>query len=365
VKKNSKVTLKDLARLAKVSTVTVSNVLNQRPNVSQETRVRVMDAVRRTGYTANLAARGLAGGRTNILGVLVPDLSTQYLGEIVRGVSAEVRSAGMEMLISTALNTKSERTQLELLHNITDGLILILPHADDDEIQSLEQEGVPIVMVDHRGSTIKLPAVDVDNYTGSRQATEYLLGLNHRRIGFIAGLYAASSARLRGYKEALLNASIPFDKTLVVQGNFFQPGGFTAMTKLLALPKPPTAIFAANDLTAFGAMEAIKEHGLRIPNDISVIGFDDIPMASQVYPPLTTVRQPLAEMGAAAVRMMIAKLRGVEPPSKRITLPTELVVRATTRDLLKRSPSSVKTSSLKDSSAQTEEVNTAQQAHPT
>jgi LacI family transcriptional regulator len=359
VKKNRKTTLKDLARLAKVSTVTVSNVLNQRPNVSQETRVRVMEAVQRTGYTANLAARGLAGGRTNILGVVVPDLSTQYLGEIVRGVSAEVRSAGMEMLISTALNTKSERTQLELLHNITDGLILILPHTDDDEIQSLEQEGVPIVMVDHRGSTIKLPAVDVDNYTGSRQATEYLLGLNHSRIGFIAGLYAASSARLRGYKEALLNAGVPFDKTLVVQGNFLQPSGFAAMTKLLELSKPPTAIFAANDLTAFGAMEAIKEHGLRVPDDISVVGFDDIPMASQVYPPLTTVRQPLAEMGVAAVRMMIAKLRGVEPPSKRITLPTELVVRATTRDLKRSS------SSLKPSSAKKGGVDTTRQAHPT
>jgi LacI family transcriptional regulator len=355
VKKNRKVTLKDLARLAKVSTVTVSNVLNQRPNVSRETRVRVMDAVRRTGYTANLAARGLAGGRTNILGVLVPDLSTQYLGEIVRGVSAEVRNVGMEMLISTALNTNSERNQLHLLQHITDGLILILPHTDDDEIQILEQEGVPIVMVDHRGSTIKLPAVDVDNYTGSRQATEYLLSLNHTRVGFVAGLHAASLTRLRGYKEALLNAGIPFDKTLVVQGDFSQPGGFTATTKLLALVKPPTAIFAANDESAFGAIEAIKEHGLRVPNDISVIGFDDIPMASQVFPPLTTVRQPLAEMGVAAVRMMIAKLRGVEPPSNRITLPTELVVRETTRDFLKSPKPSVKAKGVK----------VELQAHPT
>jgi LacI family transcriptional regulator len=331
VRKTRKATLRDVARLAKVSTVTVSNVMNQRHNVSLETRARVMSAVAKTGYTTNIVAKGLAGGRTNTLGVLIPDLATQYMGEIVWGVSQEARQANMEMLISTAFDTDRERNQLHFLQGITDGLILILPHTDDDELQ-LSKNGKPIVMVDHRGSTIKLPAIDVDNYAGGRMATEHLLGLRHERIGFISGLYEASSARLRGYKEALVNAGIPFDESLVVAGNFLQPGGFAATNQLLNLAKPPTAIFAANDLTAFGALEAIKECGLRVPHDISVIGFDDISMASQVFPPLTTVRQPLAEMGRAAVRMTIAKLRGVEPPSQRITLTTELVVRGTTRD---------------------------------
>jgi LacI family transcriptional regulator len=334
VRKRQKATLKDVAHLAKVSVVTASNVLNHRHNVSQETRERVMNAVTRTGYTANIVAKGLAGGRTNTLGVLIPDLATQYMGEIVLGVSDEVRRAGMEMLISTALDTNRERNQLHFLQGITDGLILILPHTDDDEIQIAGQDGKPIIMIDHRGSTIKLPAVDTDNYAGGRMATEHLLGLRHERIGFISGLYEASLARLRGYKEALVNAGLPFDNDLVVEGNFLQPGGFAATNQLLSLAKPPTAIFASNDLTAFGALEAIKEHGLRVPKNISVIGFDDIPMASQVFPPLTTVRQPLAEMGRAAVRMMIAKLRGVEPPSQRITLTTELVLRGTTRDRL-------------------------------
>ena len=147
------------------------------------------------------------------------------------------------------------------------------------------------------------------------------------------------AARLRGYKEALVNAGISFDENLVVAGDFYQPSGFRATNELLALAKPPTAIFAANDLMAFGALEAIKEHGLRVPQDISVIGFDDIPMASQVFPPLTTIRQPLAEMGRAAVRMMLAKLRGVEPPTNRITLATELVERASTRAWRNRSGS--------------------------
>jgi LacI family transcriptional regulator len=331
VSKSRKATLRDVARLANVSTVTVSNVMNQRHNVSSETRERVMNAVAKTGYITNIVAKGLAGGRTNTLGVLIPDLATQYMGEIVWGVSQEARQAGMEMLISTAFDTDRERNQLYFLQGITDGLILILPHTQDEELE-LSKNGKPIVMIDHRGSTIKLPAIDVDNYAGGRMATEHLLGLRHERIGFISGLYEASLARLRGYKEALVNAGVPFDKTLVVAGTFLQPGGFAATNQLLNLAKPPTAIFAANDLTAFGALEAIKERGLRVPHDISVIGFDDIPMASQVYPPLTTVRQPLAEMGRAAVRMTIAKLRGVEPPSQRITLTTELVLRGTTRD---------------------------------
>jgi LacI family transcriptional regulator len=325
-----KSTLKDVARLAKVSSVTVSNVLNGRPNVSERTKTRVLSAVKRTNYSVNLAAKGLAGGHTNTLGVLIPDLATQYMGEIVWGISQEARQNNLEMLISTALDTTRERNQLHFLENITDGIILVLPHnVDDDLLPSLN--GKPVVMVDHRGSTIKLPAVNIDNYAGGRMATEYLLRLGHERVGFISGLFEASAARLRGYKEALVNAGLSFDKTLVVAGNFYQPSGFSGTTQLLNLAKPPTAIFAANDLMAFGALEAVKERGLRVPHDVSVIGFDDIPMASQVFPALTTIRQPLAEMGRAAVRMMLAKLRGVEPPSNRITLATELVERTSTQ----------------------------------
>lgn len=333
-----KATLKDVARLAKVSTVTVSNVLNGRPNVSEATKSRVLNAVKRTNYSVNIAAKGLAGGHTNTIGVLIPDIATQYMGEIVWGISQEARAANIEMLISTALDTARERNQLYFLENITDGIILVLPHNDDDNLQ-FSASGKPMVMVDHRGSTIKLPAINVDNYAGGRMATEYLLGLGHTRIGFISGLFEASAARLRGYKEALINAGISFHKQWVVAGDFLQPSGFTATNQLLSLSNPPTAIFAANDLMAFGALEAVKEHGLRVPQDISVIGFDDIPMASQVFPPLTTIRQPLAEMGRAAVRMMLAKLRGVEPPSQRITLATELVERASTRAWRNRSSS--------------------------
>jgi len=331
VKKEMRVTLKDVANLAGVSSVTVSNVLNNRPNVSKATRAKVQKAIQKTGYTANLAARGLAGGRTNTIGMLLPDLATQYLGEIVRGASDEVRSAGMEMLISTASDIARERNQVAFLQNITDGLLLVLPRMADDVLIVVDKAGIPVVVIDHRGSKIMLPSVDVDNYRGARAATEYLIALGHQWIGFVSGPkgYEATSARLKGYKEALSNAGLAFDTGLLAEGDFFQPSGFAAGRRLLSLPKPPTAIFVSNDLMAFGVIEAIKEHGLRVPNDVSVVGFDDIPMASQVYPPLTTVRQPLYQMGVAAARIMMAMLHGVEPPSSRITLPTELVERAT------------------------------------
>ncbi|MCS7058762.1 MAG: LacI family transcriptional regulator [Meiothermus sp.] len=332
MKRVRKATLKDVAHLAGVSTVTVSNVINQRPNVSEKTRARVEQAIRELGYTANLAARSLAGGRTQTVGMLVPDLTTQFVGEIVRGTSDELRAVGMEMLISTASDIAREQQQVAFLQSLTDGLLLILPQTPDRMLLAVEQAGVPVVVIDHRGQQILLPSVDVDNYTGARQAMAHLLELGHRRIGYVAGPkgFGASAARLKGYKEALATAGLPFDKSLVVQGTFQQPSGFAAGQHLFSLPQPPTAVFAANDLMAFGVMEAAKQMGLRIPEDVSIVGFDDIPQASQVYPPLTTIRQPLYQMGVAAARLLVAMLRGVRPPTSRITLSTELVVRSTT-----------------------------------
>lgn len=326
-------TLKDVARIAKVSAVTVSNVLNNRPNVSKTTRRRIQEAIEQVGYSANLAARGLAGGRTNTIGMLLPDLRSQFVGEIVRGASEETRSFGLEMIISTASDLAKERSQVAFLQGITDGLLLVIPRTSDDVLLEMEEPNHPVVVIDHQGEKIMLPSVDVDNYSGARQATEYLISLGHERIGFVVGAkhLAASAARLKGYREALLNAGIALEKELITQGDFLQPSGLIAGQKLLSLKKPPTAVLASNDLMAFGAMEAIRLRGLRIPDDISVMGFDDIPMASQVYPPLTTMRQPLYEMGVAAARMLISLLRGVKPPSSRITLQTGLVERATTQ----------------------------------
>lgn len=330
--KPANVTLADVGKRVGVSGVTVSNVINNRGGTSSATQARVWAAVRETGYVANLSARSLAGGKTNTLGVLVPDLSTQYASEIVRGVSEKVAESGMEMLVSTSHNTSLERGQVNLLKKITDGLLFLLPHESPDDIRSFDLGSKPLIAVEYRAGGHLIPTVNIDDYEGTKKAITYLVSLGHKRIGFIGGPQGriASETRLKAYVDVLGTAEIALDQSLIASGDFTQPTGFIATQKLLRLANPPTAIFAANDLSAFGVIEAVKHHNLRVPEDISVVGFDDIPMASQIFPPLTTVKRPLEQMGVTAVAMLLAKLRG-EPFQTNVVLPTRLVVRATSQ----------------------------------
>lgn len=325
--KMSNVTLADVAKLVGVSAVTVSNVVNNRTGVSEATRRRVWAAIEETGYVANPAARSLAGGKTNTIGVFVPDLTSQYASEIIRGVSEEIRNSGMEMLVSTGGGRAQEKNRINFLSKISDGLLFLLAHESVSTITEM-----PVVLIEPNATGVEAPTIHVDDYEGTRTAITYLIKLNHTRIGFIGGRSGrkASEARFRAYRDTLNNAGITIDKSLIRKGDFSQPSGFAATSELLLLPEPPTAIFAVNDLSAFGAMEAIKHHGLRIPEDVSVIGFDDIPMASQIFPPLTTVRQPLAQMGITAVKTLLAQIRN-EQFEADIVLPTNLVIRATTQ----------------------------------
>jgi LacI family transcriptional regulator len=191
------------------------------------------------------------------------------------------------------------------------------------------------VVIDHMGIDDRVPAVGATNRAGGYEATRYLLSLGHRRIGLIEGTMNLGCARdrLDGYKAALREQDIPFSPVLVREGLFQQPRGYTAAVELLTSPDPPTAIFACNDVMAFGAMEAARELGKKIPDDISIIGFDDIPQAAQVHPPLTTIRQPLEEMGRRAARMLLQIIENPEQPVEKIELPTELVVRESTRGI--------------------------------
>lgn len=330
--KPSSITLTEVGKRVGVSGVTVSNVINNRGGTSAATQAKVWAAIRETGYVANLAARSLAGGKTRTVGVLVPDLSTQYASEIVRGVSEAVSASSREMLVSTTHNSTLERRQVDLLRGITDGLIFLLPFESQDDLRSFDFQGQPVVAIEYRPGTYPFPTVNIDDYKGTRYAVGYLITLEHKRIGFIGGPAGrlASETRLNAYREALAEAGLVLDPHLLKRGDFTQPTGFAAAQELLRLADPPTAIFAANDLSAFGVIEAVKHHGLRIPEDISVVGFDDIPMASQVFPPLTTVKRPLEQLGRAAVRLLLAKLRG-EVTETDVTLPTHLIVRATSQ----------------------------------
>ena len=328
------VTLADVARRADVSRMTVSKVVNNKAGISEATRERVYRAIDELGYVANGAARALSAGRTNTLGVVVPSIGPQYISEVIRGADMAAREAGLDLLISTTQEDLRHESQNvgRLTHGLVDGLLMVLPRSVDQYSQALLRAHVPVVVVATGNQNSPFPLVDADHYQGARAAMRHLLDLGHTRIGFIAGRAdtAASLERFRGYQEGLLTAGLIPEPLLVEEGHYTQPGGFAAATRLLGLAPAPTAIFAANDLSAFGAVEAVKELGLRVPQDVSVVGFDDIPQASQVFPALTTVRQPLTEMGRAGVKQLLNVLHGVGAVTDRLVLATELIDRAST-----------------------------------
>jgi LacI family transcriptional regulator len=331
MKKSNRVTIVDVARAAGVSYTTVSRVLNNKGSVKPETRERVLTAVTRLGYVVDQRARSLAGGRSQLIGLLVHDLGTSYIGEIIRGIDAELASAQYDLLLYTTHRRKIKESAYvgTLTRGLADGLILVLPRDPGAYLETLRQQRFPHILIDHRGGDEEAPAVAAANLQGAYRATEYLVELGHRRIGFITGAMDQICAqdRLEGYKAALADQGIAFDPDMVREGDFFQPLGYVGASALLELPHPPTAIFASNDVSASGVMEAVREHGLRIPDDVSVVGFDDIPQAAHVHPPLTTVRQPLEEMGRAATRMLLKHIQNPLHPPERVELPTKLVVR--------------------------------------
>ena len=331
--KPGNVTIVDVAREAGVSYTTVSRVVNGKANVKPETRERVLMAMTRLGYVADQRARSLAGGRSQVIGLLVHDLGTSYIGEVIRGIDAELAPVQYDLLLYTTHRRKTRESAyvVALTRGLADGLLLVLPRDPGAYLQTLRQHHFPHVLIDHRGVDEVTPAVAAANRQGAYRATEYLIELGHRRIGFITGAIDQMCAqdRLEGYRSALVDHGLTYASELVYEGNFLQPLGYAGARALLELPDPLTAIFASNDVSAFGVMEAVWEQGLRIPDDVSVVGFDDIPQAAHVHPPLTTVRQPLEEMGRTATRMLLEYIKDPQRPIERVELPTELVIRET------------------------------------
>lgn len=329
------VTIVDVAREAQVSLATTSRVINNEAHVRPEKRERVRRAMDHLGYTVNLQARSLRGGRSRMVGLVVRDVGTGYAGEIVRGIDLELAESEYDMMLYTTHRRKIEESAYVdmLSRGMADGLLLILPRHPEAYLRVLRQRRYPHVLIDHQGIDELGPAVGATNWQGAFDATQYLIELGHRRIGFVCGAMDLGCARdrLAGYQAALKQFGLPADPALVREGDFFQTRGYTAANELLMLPSAPTAIFASNDVSAFGVMEAVREQHLRIPDDVSIVGFDDVPQATQVHPPLTTVRQPLEQMGRAAARLLLKIIEEPNHPAQRIELPTELVIRETTR----------------------------------
>lgn len=334
-RKDKNITIVDVAREAKVSLATTSRVINNQVHVRPEKRERVRRAMARLGYTVNAQARSLRGGLSHMVALVVRDVGTAYAGEIVRGIDLELAKSQYDLMLYTTHRRKTQESAYVtmLSRGMADGLLLILPRHPEAYLQVLRQRHYPHVLIDHQGIDNRGPAVGATNRQGALDATTYLIDLGHRRIGFITGDMELGCARdrLAGYHAALKQFGIPEDPTLVREGDFFQTCGYTAANELLDLTEPPTAIFSSNDVMAFGVMEAVRDHHLRIPEDISIVGFDDVPQATQVHPPLTTVRQPLEQMGRAAAQLLLELIQEPDRLPPRIELPTELAIRATTQ----------------------------------
>ena len=335
-------TIYEVAREAGVSTATVSRVINDRRHVRESTRHRVEEAMERLGYVANRQARGLAGGRSRMIGLLVHELGSSYFTQVIRGIDIAVASIGYDLMLYTShARVEAEaRHAMELATGPVDGVIFVLAVDPSKYVETLRRQGMPFVMLDHSHELSGTTFVAAANRSGTRQAIDHLIELGHRRIGFITGKPAVSSAgeRLAGYRDALRAADIPYDRELVVTGDFLEERGYQATQQLLVLDPPPTAVFTSADTAAFGAIKAARDAGLRVPQDLSVVGFDDIPEASLVMPPLTTVRQPLMEMGATAVRLLQRLMDQPDATPRRTELDTELIVRESTARLRRPAP---------------------------
>ncbi len=335
--RKKRVTSEDVARLAGVSRTTVSLVLNNSPHVriSAETRRRVLEAARQLNYYPNAAARSLVSQRAMTLGLILSQTPEQvfadpFLPQVLLGVNSVAQRAGYRILLETITTPDNRDTYITLAREKRiDGFILSGPRSDDQALRELHADGFPIVLLGQLRDTT-IPFVDVDNIAAAFIAVHHLVNLGHRRIGLITNgptHYTASQDRLEGYRRALEKAHIPYDPQLVMFGNFREESGREAMERLLDLDPPPTAVFAASDAIALGAMVAIRRRGLRIPEDIALVGFDDIPLAAYVDPPLTTVRLPAFELGREAAQLLVDIVEGRPRTSLHVTLNTTLVVR--------------------------------------
>ncbi|MBZ0297124.1 MAG: LacI family transcriptional regulator [Anaerolineae bacterium] len=334
-KKTNAPTIVDVARESGVSYSTVSRALNGYEFVKPSTREKVLQAAQKLGYVPNQQARSLAGGRSNLIGILVPTLSNGYVAEIVRGIDEELTKSNYNLILYTTHrhHGKESTYVASIVNGAADGLLLVVPLVSTSYLNALRQQTFPYVLIDQSDMTETSAMVNATNWQGAYEATEYLIKLGHRRIGFITGLMGLNSAaeRLKGYTAALDDYEIPLRHELIAEGNFQQTSGYRATQKLLDLNERPTAIFAANDLSAYGAIEALRERGMRVPEDMSVIGFDDIPQSSLIYPKLTTIRQPLDQMGRVAVKMLLEHIEQRVQGMRQVTLATRLIVRDSCR----------------------------------
>lgn len=305
-----RITIQDIARLAGVSKATVSRVINQKPDVDAMTRERVLRIMDEHEFVPNIAAAGLAGGRPRLVGVLVPSLTWPLMPQIMLGIGEGVESSSYGVVLYSMSPNQDRSAIIDriLAARLTSGLLAIFPSESAEHLKDLHDQGFPVVMIDDQGLPGEVPWVGTDNRAGAYAAVRHLLDLGHTRIGHIQGPshYQVSLDRYRGYCDALLEAGITPDPELLTRGDFKQPSGRVAGLGLLTKAELPTAIFAGNDEMAYGVLDAAEEVGLHLPGDLAVVGFDDIAPSAHVRPALTTIRQPLYEMGRQGIELLLS-----------------------------------------------------------
>lgn len=325
-----RVRITDVARIAGVSVSTVSKVINARDGVARETSSRVNAVIDELGYEGSLVARSLRSHRTWVIGVLVAGFEP-FSTEILKGVASALEDSDYDLLAYTggrrSGGTGWERRYLSRLSGtLIDGAVLVTPTVVEADAT------VPVVAIDPHTGPLGFPTVDSDNMTGGLLATRHLIELGHRRIGFLAGRPDLASSQLRetGYRRALAEAGLPVDEDLIRVGEYMRDRTHGPATDLLTSADRPTAVFAANDLSAIGVLDVAERLGIAVPTELSVVGFDDIPDSARSTPPLTTIRQPLQEMGTAATEMLLSLIddqAAEATTSRHIRLPVSLVVR--------------------------------------
>jgi len=348
MKRRSKaVTIRDVAHQAGVSVTTVSRVLNGKDDISEQTIEKVLSVVQDLGYASSLAARGMRSHRTNVIGMIMPDVASYYCQEIMRGVNRAIANLDKDLIVYTSgvvdkeNIAQHERSYVALLNgSITDGVIVVTPTATQFTTHA------PLVIIDPNNETPDYPAIIATNQEGALAAMNYLIDLGHRRIGYIAGRMelVSSNQRLQGYKDGLAAAGIPLNEDLIQIGDYTAETAAICARKLLSLPDRPTAIFAANDMSAMGVYQAAGELGLQIPGDLSVIGFDNLREAAHLTPPLTTINQSIEEMGTMATEMLVKLVNGESLPispteeGNLYKIPTQLVIRDSSASVPCHSP---------------------------
>lgn len=327
-------TIREVANLAGVSSTTVSHVVNKSRFVSEKVRLRVLAAMEELEYRPNALAQSLRSGHTHTIALLLPDSANPFFAELGRAIEREAFRAGYNVILcNTEADFEKENIYIEvLMKKKVDGVVFCSVGSRKDSFRELSSSKLPVVVLDREVSETNMDTVVCDNRQGGYLATRHLLELGHRRIGCIAGpsQITPSAERVTGYRAALVEAGVSFDEGLVIRGDFHPETGLLATRTLLKLTKAPTAIFSCNDMMALGVLRAAAEFGASVPGDLSIVGFDDIELASYSIPSLSTICQPKAEISSTVVKLLLERIADKKLGARRIVLPVSIIVRKST-----------------------------------